>query len=140
MAKSILKRTARWAWTRDETGKPATMRTIGYTITLYTVAFVLTIAAGVLLWLYGNQAAGFSILIFGTWFTAFMGAVNIGWELLQFRAENREPPAESEGPDRELAPDITVEDDTIIGFIVTVFGLVALILAYELAISITASL
>ncbi len=140
MAKSLLERTARWAWTRDETGKPATMRTIGYTITLYTVAFLLTIAGGVLLWLYGNQAAGFSILIFGTWFTAFMGAVNIGWELLQFRAENREPAEQDEGPDRELAPDITVEDDTIIGFVVTVFGIVALILAYELAIYITSTL
>ncbi|MFB6361320.1 MAG: hypothetical protein ABEH59_08365 [Halobacteriales archaeon] len=140
MAKSLLERTARWAWTRDETRDETTAETIRYTVTLYSVAFGLTLTAGMLLWVYGNQALGFSILIFGTWFTAFMGAVNIGWELLKFRAENREPSTEEQGPERELAPDYTVKDDTVIGFVVTVFGIVALILAYQLAIFITSTL
>lgn len=141
MAKSLLRRTAEWAWTREETRQETTVQTIGYTVTLYGIAFGLSIAAGILFWVYGNQALGFSILIFGTWFTAFMGTVNIGWELLKFRAERREPAdAEGDGPQRELAPNLTVEDDTVIGFVVTVFGLVALVLAYQLAIYITSTL
>lgn len=141
MAKSMLERTAAWAWNRDETGREATRQTVIYTVTMYSVALGLTLAVGIGLSVYGNRAAGFSLLIFGTWFTAFMGSVNIVWEWLKYREQNREnTKQEDTGPERELAPDFSIKPDTWIGFVVTIIALITLVLAYQLSVYIIGNL
>lgn len=134
--RSLLERTARWAWQRDEVGQAATRETLQYTVVMYVVALALIVVAGGLLSALGYRTAAVGILIFGISFTAFIGAINIGWELLQYRVERRrarssDPPAD--GPQRELAPDLRIAEDTKIGFVVTVLALVTLFVSAELA-------
>lgn len=133
---SLLQRTARWAWQRDETGSQTTRETVQYTVVLYAVTLAIVVFVGGLLSALGYRTFAIGILVFGVWFTTFIGAINIGWELLKYRSERRSaeaPEAESEGSQRELAPDFTVSEDTKIGFIVTVLALVALFVSFELA-------
>lgn len=135
MAKSRLERTAAWAWNRDETGRQVTKQTVGYTVIMYSLAFAVTVTIGVVLSVYGYRGVGLSLLIFGTWFTGFMGSVNIVWEWLKYREQNRDKSTDRQetGPDRELAPEFSVRPDTWIGFIVTIIALISLVLAYQLS-------
>lgn len=133
---SFVKRLATWAWERDEVGQAATRETLQYTVVMYVVTLTLIVLAGGLLAVLGYRTAAVGILIFGIWFTAFVGAINIGWELLQYRstrrrAESPDPP--DDGPKRELAPDFSIDEDTKIGFVVTVLGLIVLFVSFELA-------
>lgn len=133
---SLLKRTAKWAWERDETDQPATRETLEYTVVLYVVALALIVLAGGLFAALGYRTSAVATLIFGIWFTAFIGAINIGWELLKYRSTRRRaesPDVSDDGPQRELAPDFSIDEDTKIGFVVTVLALVVLFVSFELA-------
>lgn len=133
---ALLKRTAVWAWQRDEVGVEATRETLRHTVVLYAVALVVIVASGAGLAAFGHPAAGFAVLLFGIWFTAFIGAINIGWEFLKLRANRRRaeaPAVEPAGPTRELAPGFELAEDTKIGFVVTVLALLVLFVAFELA-------
>ena len=134
-ARSLLERTLRWAWTRDEVNPPTTRETLRYTVTMYVVTLGLIIATGVTLAQLGYGTFSFSLLLFGIWFTTFVGVVNIGWEWLRYRREVREAesPTEPSEPTRELAPDITIHPDTKIGFIVTVAGILSLMASFQVA-------
>jgi hypothetical protein len=114
-------------------GQATTRETVRYTVVTYTVALVLITVGGGAAIALGYRTLGVAFLVFGIWFTAFIGSVNIGWELFKYRATNR--PAASaadDGPGRELAPDIRLAVDTKIGFVVTVLGLVVLVVSFEL--------
>lgn len=141
-SKSLIDRTIEWAWERDEVGQPSTRQTVAYTITLYVIALSLIVVSGVVLSYLGFEAAAFSLLIFGIWFTAFMGVVNIGWEWLKYRSDDRRSGRSQAptGPERELAPDIKIDVDTKIGFIVTVAGLLSLLLSFQVALFIVSHL
>lgn len=134
-AKALIQRTLRWAWTRDEVNPPTTRETLRYTVTMYVVALALIIATGVALSQLGYGTFSFSLLLFGIWFTTFIGVVNIAWEWMRYRYEVREAesPSEPEEPQRELAPDINIDPDTKIGFIVTVAGILSLIVSFQVA-------
>jgi hypothetical protein len=125
-----------WAWERDEVGQAATTETLQYTVFMYVVALTLVVITGGLLAVLGYRTAAVGTLIFGIWFTAFIGSINIGWELLQYRSERRRaesPDSPDDGPQRELAPDFSLDEDTKIGFVVTVLALVVLFVSFELA-------
>lgn len=133
---SLVRRTVAWAWTRDEVAAETTRATVLYTVVMYATALLLIILTGVLLTVSGYETTGFGFLLFGIMFTSFIGAVNVGWELLKYRSVVRsgvvdEPP--DVGPQRELAPDFQLAEDTKIGFLVTVAGLVVLVGSFELA-------
>lgn len=133
---SLLERTARWAWERDEVGQAATRETLQYTVVMYVVALALIALAGGLLAALGYRTAAVGTLVFGLWFTAFIGAINIGWEWLQYRSKRGQaasPDPPDDGPQRELAPDFAVAEDTKIGFVVTLLALVTLFVSFELA-------
>lgn len=139
-SKSLLERTLRWAWTRDEVNPPTNEETLRYTVTMYVVVLALIVATGAVLSQLGYGTFSFSLLLFGIWFTTFIGAINIGWEWLRLRYERREAesPTERAGPQRELAPDIRIDPDTKIGFVVTVVGILSLIVSFEVALFIIA--
>lgn len=133
---SFAKRLAAWAWERDEVGQAATRETLKYTAVMYVVTLGLIVLAGGLLAVLGYRTAALGTLVFGIWFTAFIGAINIGWELLQYRSKRRReasPDPLADGPERELAPDFSLDEDTKIGFVVTVLALVVLFVSFELA-------
>lgn len=133
---SLLERTARWAWKRDEVGPAATRETLRYTVVMYVLAFALVLGSGGILSAIGYRTAAVGMFIFGIWFTAFIGTINIGWELLRYRSDqgpSASADASEEGPTRELAPDLSIDEDTKIGFVVTVLALVALFVSFELA-------
>lgn len=131
---SLLRRMARWAWERDEVDPGTTTETLLYTVAMYGVTLLLITLAGVGLAAFGHRSTAFALLLFGISFTAFIGVVNIGWELLQLRGTwHRAAGPSAAGPQRELAPDIRVAQDTKIGFLVTLVGLVVLYVAFELA-------
>lgn len=134
-ATSLLRRTLRWAWTREEAHTRSTKATLRYTATLYMVALALIIATGVVLSQLGYSTLSFSLLLFGIWFTTFMGIVNVGWEWMQYRQEAKEvePPTEPAGPQRELAPDLRLDPEIRTGFIATVAGLLSLMVSYRFA-------
>jgi hypothetical protein len=140
-SKSLLQRTLRWAWTRDEVNPPTTRETLRYTVTMYVVTLGLIIVTGVVLSQLGYGTLSFSLLLFGIWFTTFIGVVNIGWEWMRYRYEVREAesPTEPSGPQRELAPDIRIDPDTKIGFIVTVAGILSLMVSFQVALYIIGS-
>ena len=139
-SRSLLERTIRWAWTRDEVNPPTNEETLRYTITMYVVALALIVATGVVLSQLGYGTLSFSLLLFGIWFTTFIGVVNIGWEWLRYRYERREAesPTEPTGPRRELAPDIRIDPDTKIGFLVTIVAIASLLISFEVALFIIA--
>ena len=131
-ARSLLRRTAAWAWARDEVDTGSTPETLRYTAVMYAVTLGLIVAAGVGMAALGYRTSAFAVLLFGLWFTAFIGAMNVGWEFLKLRAARR-PTPEPTGPRRELAPDLRLAEDTKIGFVVTVLALVVLFASFELA-------
>lgn len=133
---SFARRLAAWAWTRDEVGEAVTEETIQYTVVMYVVALALIVLAGGLLAELGYRTVAVGTLVFGIWFTAFIGAINIGWELLQYRSSRRQvtpPDSPTDGPERELAPDFSFDEDTKIAFVVTVMALVVQFVAFEVA-------
>lgn len=133
---SLIKRTVAWAWTRDEVGAEVTRATVLYTVVMYVVALVLITLTGVLFTVAGYETTGFGFLLFGIAFTSFIGAINIGWELLKYRSDagSDDPDASpDDGPQRELAPDLRLAEDTKIGFVLTVAGLVVLVVSFEIA-------
>lgn len=133
---SLIKRTVAWAWSRDEVGAEATRATVLYTAVMYAVALVLITLTGVLFTVAGYTAAGFGFLLFGIGFTSFIGSINIGWELLKYRSATRAYDSDEspdDGPQRELAPDLRLAEDTKIGFVLTVVGLIVLVLSFEVA-------
>lgn len=135
-AMALLRRTAEWAWERDEVDRPSSKRTVRFTAVLYVVALVAIVLAGGVLSAAGHRGIGGPLLVFGIWFTGFAGSVNVSWEWLKYRSERRDAAAsgrEREAPERELAPDIRIADDTKIGFVVTLVGLCAMYLSFELA-------
>lgn len=140
--KTLLQRTLRWAWERDEAGQPATRETIRHTVTMYVVGLVLIVVTGVVLSQLGYGTFSSSLLLFGIWFTTFIGVVNVSWEWLQYRHEAREQAASTEptGPQRELAPDIRIDPDTKIGFLVTLAGILSLVVSFEVALFLVGNL
>lgn len=133
---SLLRRTAAWAWARDEVGEEATAETVRYTGVMYLLAIVIITLVGALLAAFGYETLAFALLLFGIFFVAFIGAINVSWEFLKYRSARRRAAgivSESTGPDRELSVDIQLAEDTKIGFLVTVVGLVVLYAAFELA-------
>lgn len=132
---SLVRRTVAWAWTRDEVAAETTRATVLYTVVMYATALLLITLTGVLLTVSGYETTGFGFLLFGIGFTSFIGAINIGWELLKYRSDSRdeadEPP--DDGPQRALAPDLRLAEDTKIGFVLTVVGLVVLVVSFEVA-------
>lgn len=134
-SKSLLQRTLRWAWTRDEVNPPTTRETLRHTVTMYVVVLAIIIATGAVLSRFGYGTFSFSLLLFGIWFTTFIGVVNIGWEWMRYRHEVREAesPTEPTEPKRELAPDISIDPDTKIGFIVTIGGILSLMVSFQVA-------
>lgn len=133
---SFIRRTVAWAWTRDEVGAETTRATVLYTAVMYVVALVLITLTGVLFTVSGYETTGFGFLLFGIAFTSFIGSINIGWELLKYRSTTRADEADGvpdDGPQRELAPDLRLADDTKFGFVLTVAGLVVLVLSFEVA-------
>lgn len=133
---SLIGRTVAWAWSRDEVGAEATRATVLYTVVMYVIALGLITFTGVVFTLAGYEATGFGFLLFGIGFTSFIGSITIGWELLKYRSAARaDDPDESpdEGSRRELAPDLRLAEDTKIGFVLTMVGLIALILSFEVA-------
>lgn len=133
--RSLLRRTVRWAWTRDEVDAPTTRETLRYTVAMYAGALAMVVAAGAALSRLGYGTLSFSLLLFGIWFTTFVGVVNVGWEWMRYRYEAREAasPTEPSEPTRELAPDISIDPDTKIGFVATVAGLLSLFVSFEVA-------
>lgn len=129
---SLIKRTVAWAWTRDEVGAEATRATVLYTVVIYVVALALITLTGVLFTVAGYVTTGFGFLLFGIAFTSFIGAINIGWELLKYRSDDLDA-SPDDGPQRELAPDLRLADDTKYGFVLTVAGLVVLVVSFEIA-------
>lgn len=133
---SLLRRTAEWAWARDEVDPGSTPETLRYTVVMYTVTLGLIVAAGVVFVALGYRTSAFAVLLFGIWFTTFVGAMNVGWEFLKLRSARRRArrsAPEPTGPERELAVTIRLAEDTKIGFLVTVLALVVLFVSFELA-------
>lgn len=129
---SLIKRTVAWAWTRDEVGAEATRATVLYTVVMYVVALALITVTGVLFTVAGYETTGFGFLLFGIAFTSFIGAINIGWELLKYRSDAPDVSPDG-GPQRELAPGLRLADDAKYGFVLTVAGLVVLVVSFEIA-------
>lgn len=130
---SLVRRTVAWAWTRDEVAAETTRATVLYTVVMYATALLLITLTGILLTVSGYETTGFGFLLFGIAFTSFIGAINVGWELLKFRSGSRPDESTDDGPQRELAPDIRLADDTKFGFVLTVAGLVVLVVSFEVA-------
>lgn len=141
-SKSLVARAVEWAWERDEGGQPSTRQTVRYTLTLYTLMLVAIVLAGGGLLVTGHRTAASMLLVFGIWFTAFMGAINVCWEWLKYRSRVRAEsnPAAPTGPSRELASDITIQPDTKIGFIVTIVGIATLFVSFEIALFLVSNL
>lgn len=139
---SIYRRTARWAWTRDESDRSVSRNTVLFTAVIYVTALVLVGLAGALLGFLGYRSAAVSTWVFGIWFTTFIGSINVGWELLQLWSTGRteSPDERAEGdPGRELAPNVRLSRDTKIGLVVTVLALLVLIASFRIAVRLAAS-
>lgn len=102
---------------------------------MYGTLFVLVFLTGVFLVYLGHRTIAYGFWLFGISFTGFMGAINIVWDVLNYRQDQQadpDPATDAPGPQRELAPDFQLSDDAKFGFIVTVIGLVVLVISFEL--------
>lgn len=132
--RSILERTVRWAWTRDETDRSVTRETVVNTIAMYAVTFLGMIVLGFVVARAGYTTAGVMVWIFGTAYSAFIGSMEIAWELLEYLDESEGESAATEQQARELSPGVTISNDVKFGFIVTVIALVTLLTTIQVAI------
>lgn len=137
---AALVRAARWAWTRDEVDQQSTATRVLFIVLSYGGLLVLVLLAGGVLARYGLRTAAFGLWLFGISFTAFVGSVNVAWEVLSYWYERRESRADGRvdrGPQRELAPGLHLARDTKIGFLATVLGLLVLVGAFRIALLLT---
>jgi len=137
---STLKRTANWAWTREESDRTSSKDTLLYTAVMYATALGLVLLAGGVLLVLQYRSVATPLLVFGIWFTTFVGSMNVVWELLQLREARCESGTDGrgdDGPRRELAPEFRPSRDAKIGFVVTVVALGALLLSFRLAVALT---
>lgn len=132
--RSILGRTARWAWTRDETDRTVTRETVINTTSMYAVTFLGMIVLGFVVARVGYTTAGVMVWIFGLAYTAFIGSMEIAWELLEYLDDPESESGSTEQPGRELSPGVSISNDVKFGFIVTVIALVTLLTTIHLAI------
>lgn len=128
-ATDLLRGAARWAWERDEVERRVTTRKLLYTVALYGMAFVLSLGFGGALWLAGREVQAITFWLVANGLTGFFGAIAVSWEVLELLYERRDPDRVAEpdpGPERELAPDLSVSRDAKISFVVTVLVLLLL--------------
>jgi hypothetical protein len=112
---------------------------VTYTVVLYVVALFVIVLGTIALALLGYGDIATMLWLFGILFTAFIGAINVGWEVMKYWLARREAhagPAPEPEPKPELAVEFEFAEDTIIGFVVTLFALLVLYGAVFLAVEI----
>lgn len=130
---SLISETFHWAWTRDETHQPTSRRKVLYFAVMYGGWLSVVVAAGIVFELVGNAEAASAIWLFGVGISVFMGVVDIAWEAINHLTGSREDSgrAMTLGGGREMSPTIRIQDDTWIGFLVTFFALIGLMVSYS---------
>lgn len=132
---SLLGETLRWAWTRDESHQPTSRRKVLYFAVMYGSWLSVVVSAGIVFELVGNAEAAEGIWLFGVGFSIFMGVVDIAWEAINHLTAAREESgrAITLGGGGELSATLRIQDDTWIGFLVTFFALIGLMVSYAVA-------
>lgn len=131
----------RWVWTNDETSQPASIHKIVFTTVLYGTLLALILVVGAVLMYAERRTFALTLWFFGIAISSFLGTVNVAWDVLNYWSERREERSAdlaSDGPDRELSPNVQVADDTKFGFVVTVLGLIALVVSIRLTFALAA--
>lgn len=134
---SRLKDTVLWVIEQDEIEQEFSWKRVVFTILLYGTALVLIVLVGAILLRYGYGALGFGLWFFGIPFAAFAGTINVAWGILRFWFERREVESahgNPQEPKRDLAPDFQLSNDAKIGFIATILGLLALLVAFQVTV------
>lgn len=151
MALPSLKRTMKWAWTRDEVNGSATKQSVLDTTTLYVVGFLALLSLALALWLLGSEAAAVTVAVFGLAYTVYVGTIAIGWEVVRYLVNGNDsgpakrrriydpygtavpsPPSVVHRSIRSKS--LPVSKETKIGFLVTIMALLIVIGFHQLAI------
>lgn len=126
-ALNLLRATLRWGWTREEVDQTISAEQFVFSAVLYGGMAVVSVVAGAVLWLQGDEETAIVAWIVLLGLTGMFGTIALGWTglvLVTDRMRGEEAP--DPGPRRDLAPDLTVARDTKISFVVTVILLALL--------------